>query len=446
MSQRKLMAVLSLAAVVALTAGESRASLSRVEGMGLSVPTLSQFTDDYVNIYYYPASVVRQNNLVLAELGNNPSGLSDVNVVTPSSVTFGEQSFTVIRNFPRFGAIAFQMKQSALNNYTASSNLNNEQLDAIWGKAFSSFDFAVRLDITNSSAETSTSPGAAVVKSRGIDNLAGLDPYPFGAVAANQIVGGVELNTFGITPAITIHMSNDNRFEGAVTYRKYSLDRSSTQPPNATEHWTDDGSASYVVNARVFMNQGDRHVWVPAAWYVNDDLGWRVDNFGGAAGVTRSAKETYRQYGVGISDNMRVNDNNLLLWGVSIAQAKHHFTRSDAAIVGGETQELTEKTTAVPVVFAAIETDATKWLKVRVGANRTLVSDRTDTVTFGPPNATTILKERTSAFNLSLGTGLRWNNLDVDMTLNEKFPLSGGYMLSGDRSTPFTRASATYHY
>jgi hypothetical protein len=445
MSQRKLMAVLSLAAVVALNAGESRASLSRVEGMALSVPTLSQFTDDYVNIYYYPASVVRQNNLVLAELGNNPSGLSEFTVTAPSIVTTADQSFTVIRNFPRFGAIAFQMKQSALNNLTTSSNLNNEQLDAIWGKAFSSFDFAVRVDITNSSAETSTSPGAVVLKSRGIDNLAGFDPYPFGAVTANQIVGGgIELNTFGITPAITLHMSNDNRFEGAVTYRKYSLDRSSTAAGN--EHWQDDGSASYVVNGRVFMNQGDRHVWVPAAWYVNDDLGWRVDNFGGAAGVTRSAKETYRQYGVGISDNMRVNDNNLLLWGVSVAQAKHHFTRSDPAIVAGETQELTEKTTAVPVVFAAIETDATKWLKVRAGANRTLVSDRTDTVTFGPPNATTIAKTRQSAFNLSLGTGLRWNNLDVDMTLNEKFPLTGGYILSGDRSTPFTRASATYHF
>jgi len=217
-------------------------------------------------------------------------------------------------------------------------------------------------------------------------------------------------------------MSNDNRFEGAVTYRKYSLDRSSTLAPDPTEHWQDDGSASYVVNGRVFINQGDRHVWVPAAWYVNDDLGWRVDNFGGTAAATRSAKETYRQYGVGISDNMRVNDNNLLLWGVSIAQGKHHFTRSDAAIVGGETQELTEKTTAIPVVFAAIETDATKWLKVRIGANRTLVSDRTDTVTFGPPNATTIDKTRTSAFNLSLGTGLRWNNLDVDMTPQREVP------------------------
>ena len=442
MFQRKLMTVLSLAAVIALTAGESQASLSRVEGMSLAVPQLSQFTDDYVNIYYYPASVVRQNNLVLAELGNNPSGLSDVSVGLPSSVTFGDQSFTVIRNFPRFGAIAFQMKQSALNSFNTSSNLNNEQLDAIWGKGFSKLDFAVRVDITNSNAETTT--GAAVVKSRGIDNLAGFTPFP-GVLDANQIVGGgIELNTFGITPAITLHMSNDNRFEGAVTYRKYSLDRSSTAAGN--EHWQDDGSASYVLNGRMFMNRGDRHVVVPAAWYVNDDLGWRVDNFGGVAGATRSAKETYRQYGIGISDNMRVNDNNLLLWGVTVAQAKHHFTRSDAAIVAGETQELTEKTTAIPTVFAGLETDATKWLKIRLGANRTLVSDHTETVAFGPPNVTTTDKDRTSAFNFNAGTGIRWNNLDVDMTLNEKFPLSGGYVLSGDRSTPFTRVSATYHF
>src|SRR6266508_1919735 len=111
MSQRKLMAALSLVAVIALNAGESQASLSRVEGMSLTTPMLSQFTDDYVNIYYYPASVVRQNNLVLAELGHNPSGLSDFSVGLPSIVATDEQSYTVIRNFPRFGAVAFQMKQ-----------------------------------------------------------------------------------------------------------------------------------------------------------------------------------------------------------------------------------------------------------------------------------------------------------------------------------------------
>src|SRR5436190_13179700 len=138
MFQRKLIVVL-VVALVALTAGVGQASLSRVEGMELGTPQLSQFTDDYVNIYYYPASVVRQNNLVLAELGNNPTGAVDTGVFSASTVTFDEQSYTVIRNFPRIGAIAFQMKQSALNNPLASGSLNNEQLDAIWGKAFSKF-------------------------------------------------------------------------------------------------------------------------------------------------------------------------------------------------------------------------------------------------------------------------------------------------------------------
>ncbi|HEY3156848.1 MAG TPA: hypothetical protein VGK76_09550 [Candidatus Eisenbacteria bacterium] len=453
MSQRKLMAVLSLAAVVALTAGESRASLSRVEGMALSVPTLSQFTDDYVNIYYYPASVVRQNNLVLAELGNNPSGLSDLTVTTPSVVTTTDQSFTVIRNFPRFGAIAFQMKQSALNNFTASSNLNNEQLDAIWGKAFSSFDFAVRLDITNSSFEqTDDTAPAAFNRVRG-NGASPFDPYPFGGLVQADLItlgfggtGPIELNTYGVTPAITIHLSNDNRIEGAATYRKYTLDRTETTGGVQGEKWEDDGSASYAVLGRAFVNQGDKHVWVPSAWYVNDDLSWKVSNFNGTVGALRSADEKYKQYGVGISDNMRVNDNNLLLWGVAVGQSKHNFERSDVSVAAGEQSTFEEKTSAIPLVFAAIETDATRWLKVRVGANRSMVSSQTKDTTFGAPSTTLTTKERTSAFNFSLGTGIRWNNLDVDMTLNEKFPLTGGYILSGDRSTPFTRASATYHF
>jgi hypothetical protein len=451
MFQRKLMAVLSLAAVVALTAGESQASLSRVEGMSLAVPTLSQFTDDYVNIYYYPASVVRQNNLVLAELGNNPSGLSDLGTFATSSVTFGQQAFTVIRNFPRFGAVAFQMKQSALNN-SQSGNLNNEQLDAIWGKGFSKADFAVRLDITNSSFEQTdnTAPGT-FNRAKG-DGADPFDPYPFGGLVQSDLIvagalgtGPIELNTFGITPAVTIHMSNDNRLEGAATYRKYSLDRTATAGGTQLEKFEDDGSASYAVQARAFINQGDRHVWVPAAWYVNDDLSWKATNVP-AAGAVRSADEKYRQYGVGISDNMRVNDNNLLLWGVAIGQSKHSFDRTDGATVAGEESSFEQKTSALPVVFASLETDATKWLKVRMGANRTLVSDRTTETTFGAPSTTVTTKERTSSFNFNAGTGIRWNNLDIDMTLNEKFPLSGGYILSGDRSTPFTRVSATYHY
>src|SRR6266850_3089095 len=159
MFQRKLIAVL-VVALVAMTAGVSQASLSRVEGMGLSTPDLSQFTDDYVNIYYYPTSVVRQNNLVLAELGNNPGGGAN-------PVAFNDQSLTLIKNFPRFGSIAYQMKQSALNSAFAN-NLNNEVFDVIWGMGLAKIDIGVRLDVTNSSFEFDASPGAIHEEQRGI--------------------------------------------------------------------------------------------------------------------------------------------------------------------------------------------------------------------------------------------------------------------------------------
>jgi hypothetical protein len=435
MFQRKLIVVLSVAVLLAMTAGVSQASWSRVEGMGLTVPAMSQFTDDYANMFAYPTSVVRQNNIVWAELGNNPGG--GVNGVDTE-----DQAFTLVRNFPRLGSIAFQMKQSALNSTVASDNLNNEQLDIIWGKAFSSFDFAVRLDITNSSEEfTDSTPFG--YEAHGID-FSG-DPYPFGAAFfEDAIVGtGVEINTYGITPAIAIHMDNDDRFEAAATYRRYTLDRSDSPAPGET--WQDGGNASYSLNARAILHRGGTHTWYPAAWYVNDDLSWEVT---GVTPTARSADESYKQFGIGISDNMRVNSDNLLLWGVMFAQDKHSYERTDNndAVASGATKTFEEKHTMMPLVFAAIETQATSWLTVRIGASRGMLSSRDEFTDFGAPAFTFTDKTRESEFNFSLGTGIKWNNLDVDMTLNEEFPLSGGYILSGNEATPFTRVSATYHF
>jgi hypothetical protein len=438
MFQRKLIVVLSVVALLALTAGVSQASWSRVEGMGLTVPAMSQFTDDYSNMFAYPTSVVRQNNVVWAELGNNPSG--DVN-----SVDTDDQAFTLVRNFPTFGAIAFQMKQSALNSTVATDNLSNEQLDVIWGKAFSSFDFAVRLDITNSSLEyDDTTPSG--YKARGIDFS--FDPYPFGGAFFEDVIvdnpGDIQINTYGITPAIAIHMDNDDRFEAAATYRRYTLDRSESPTPGET--FEDGGNASYAINARAILHRGGTHTWYPAAWYINDDLSWEVT---GVALTARSADESYKQFGIGISDNMRVNSDNLLLWGVMFAQDKHSYERTDnndGVSAPGVTRTLEEKHTMLPMVFAAIETQATSWLTVRIGGSRAMVSSRDEFTDFAAAPFSSTEKTRESEFNFSLGTGIKWNNLDVDMTLNEEFPLSGGWVLSGNEATPFTRVSATYHF
>src|SRR5262245_29843774 len=244
MSQRKLIVVLGVIAITALCAGVSEASLSRVEGMGLTpAPYLSQFTDDYVNIFYYPTSVVRQNNLVLAEVGNNPSGDVD-------PVAFDDQSVTIIKNFSNFGAIAFDMKQNSLHSLTPglSDALTHEQLDLIWGKGFSNLDLAVRLDATNSSFEYNDNAAPTHVEAHG-SGFNPFDPYPFGLTFLPDAIrlglfgsGPIEINTWGITPSVALHLSNDNRVEAALTFRKYSLDRQRTDAGVAGEKWEDDAS------------------------------------------------------------------------------------------------------------------------------------------------------------------------------------------------------------
>lgn len=436
MFQRKLIVVLSVVALLAVTAGTGHASLSRVEGMGLNNPALSQMTDDYANIYVYPSSVVRQNNLVLAEVGNNPGG-------SVNSVDFEDQSFTLIRNFPAFGAVAVQMKQSASNLYTASDNANNEWWDLIWGKAFTKMDFAVRFDMTNSKFEANSNNPTTSVDYSGLGYIFSA-PYPFGAFFPNAITdNGVEINTWGVTPSISLHMANDNRLDLAATYRNYTLDRSTNDPLDGT--WEDGGNASYALNARYFMNKSASSQWYLAAWYINDDLSWEVT---GITPTPRSADESYKNYGVSLANNMRVNDNNLLIWGLQAGQTKHEYSRNDDndAVASLDTRELTEKNTMLPVLFAALETQATDWLKLRIGGNNSIMRLKSEATDFSAPANNDEIKATFTSFNLSLGTGLRWNNFDVDMTLNEEFPLSGGYILSGNEATPFTRVSGTYHF
>ncbi len=437
MFQRKLIAVFGVVALLAVSAGVSQASLSRVEGMGLGTPTLSQFTDDYANIFFFPTSVVRQNNLVLAEVGNNPGGAVD-------PVTFADQSLTIIKNFPKFGSIAYQMKQNALNSQFPN-NLTHEQIDIIYGRALSKLDLAIRFDMTNSSFEHDDSTPLHF-EAHGSGFLPA-DPYPFGVFGANAIAGtGVEINTMGITPAVALHMKNDNRIEAALTFRTYSLDRNTSTGGVAGEEWKDQGNPSYGISARAFLHDGDRATWVPAFWYVNDDLSYEVNNVAGLG--PRAVDETYKNIGLGISHNMRVNDNNLLIFGVAAWQQKSSFERTDANTGGAVTDIKKDEftNTMFPLFLLSLETDATSWLTIRMGATKAMFNTEEKQDDFGAPAFNVTEKEKTSDFQFSLGSGIKFHNLDIDMTLNEAFPLSGGWLMSGDPATPFTRVSGTYHF
>jgi len=93
------------------------------------------------------------------------------------------------------------MKQSSLNNFTASGNLNNEQLDAIWGKGFSKIDFACAwISRTPAPKRRRARSGRGEVS--GVDNLIGSILIP--SVPSSRIRSSAVASSsirFGITPA-----------------------------------------------------------------------------------------------------------------------------------------------------------------------------------------------------------------------------------------------------
>ena len=57
--------VLSVAALACFTPGPSFASSARIDGLGLQ----SDYVQDYVNVWHYPSTIVRYENLVSGDLG-----------------------------------------------------------------------------------------------------------------------------------------------------------------------------------------------------------------------------------------------------------------------------------------------------------------------------------------------------------------------------------------
>jgi hypothetical protein len=49
-------------------------------------------------------------------------------------------------------------------------------------------------------------------------------------------------------------------------------------------------------------------------------------------------------------------------------------------------------------------------------------------------------------FTFSMGVGFKWNDVEIDATVNEDYPFTGMYWLSGVSEAPFGKISITYYY
>lgn len=190
--------------------------------------------------------------------------------------------------------------------------------------------------------------------------------------------------------------------------------RSNSYKNEATEV-EDDAGMSFRLSGRYWKTLNDRTQFVPAFNFQNIDLTRMGED---------DPQHTYSNIHAGGAFLFDVNQDNLLTLGVAMNRQKDNF--NDVAV------------TWLPTLFGSLEWDAKSWLTARVGCQQAMRNEKSGDN----------LDVKTSDFLYGLGVGLHFNNFDIDCTLNQNFPFTGGYFISGDETpgTMFGRVTADYHF
>ena len=149
-------------------------------------------------------------------------------------------------------------------------------------------------------------------------------------------------------------------------------------------------------------------------------------------------------WSAGLAGNWTVGTNDLFVLGANFAQNKAEqqydlFGFANAS--SGDTLKITESIT--PVVFAALETHVNPWLTLRFGAQKNAFSNFKVESQSRPYKAT----EWSSSFTMDLGAGIKIGTLQLDAIVNNNFPHTMPYLVSGSSAGPlFTKVTATYPF
>ncbi|MCX5754213.1 MAG: hypothetical protein NTW97_11345 [Candidatus Krumholzibacteria bacterium] len=214
-----------------------------------------------------------------------------------------------------------------------------------------------------------------------------------------------------------------------------------------------------------FSLKSDSSQYVDRLWDEDgvDTLGWKDTHYGvKGMGIT-----------FGIAANIKVNENNLLLFAVEpfsyykleqsdpptgfVRYDYYDYEDEDAdPYWWGVTHE--SKTMILPAFRLALESDVRDWLTFRIGAVKTFYKDEDkESYTsqyYDDPALDVVKYEETdtyvgSDFEYWMGLGFHVGDFDIDAVIDNELPFRLGYWLTGynsDQSDPIYMLSATYHF
>lgn len=341
------------------------------------------YIDDEEGANAFPTVYARTGNLVTAGLGT-------------SGVTSQDNRFGIIAsgNRDKYGVFSVQLRGSspfidALNStffgFGPNIDVPSQQYDLGWAKQFSSMALGLRFEHAASKFES------------GDDEAAPADDP-----------GDDDWNTTALHAGVKFDQGDHDFIEIGGEFRMLSFKNTFVDPD-----FEDDAGTSLRGSARWWHMVNDKTDFVPAVSFT------RVD-------VTMDGDEedrTHTALHAGGSFIFDVNGDNTLWLGAAFNHQKDNFDDHSA--------------TWVPTLFGALEWDIKSWLTGRVGAQQAMRMESQ-----GDDNDLT-----EADFSYGLGVGMHFNNFDIDCTLNERFPFSGGYLISGDSTSDmFMRVSGLYRF
>ena len=405
-------------------------STARLEGLGV----IPDFVEDYGNMFTYPVSITRYPAVVVGEIG-------DFNAPVTWDRGFGATMGVGEDNM--YGVFGIMLRENSFFSpipYMVGAEAS--QFDMLWGMNFGNASFGLRFDRASSELE--------IVEALVLSPLALWDMMDEPTLN--------DLNTMGLGFSAGFNVRETDMVEATFEYRTLDF-----MVDDIGGDWKveDKGEPSYGVTARGFFSMADGKTLVPMVAYAKYDGSWEIQS--ADPDDEDSADETITLMRAGLGYKVDVGSWFMLGLGFSQwkAEGEYDYAMATPDPDWIESYELT--TSTMPFFFGCLETPVRNWLTVRFGAVKRLVKEELVVTSVGGDKIEVTTKngvipdEIRDGFDLnlpcfeepfvfSMGVGFKFGDLDIDATLNQFYPFTGMYWLSGVDEVPFGRISATYHY
>jgi len=330
------------------------------------------------------------------------------------------------------------------------SGTEGSQFDVLWGMNFGTASFGVRFDKSYSEFEWLDD----------VDHYSFTPLYMWYAMGPEDMTIN-DLNTMGIGLSAGMEVREGDKIEATFEYRTLNF-----MVEDVAGDWSieDKGEPSFGFWGRGFFNMAENITLVPMLAYNKYDSSWEIKSTDPDDEDASDQTLTAMKAAVG----MKVDVGSFFMLGIGYSQWKAEMDNSyGVATPPGfyvETMEFTS--TSLPFFFGCFETDIKDWLTVRFGAKKNLLSEEAAVeyvdgtkIEFKTKNANFPWEVRDyfwfdgiylpyfdEPFVFSVGVGFKFGDFEIDATLNDDYPFTGMYWLSGESEYPFGKISATYYY